>query len=260
MEKKFSKIKLRIHEHLEYIEMSKRAFYQKTGISNGTLDKKTGLSEDNLEKYISAFPEINLHWLIHGKGEMFKTERYKNDVKPGVIGEPEVIKFEDNGKANVVMLSTKAASELATNLDNASYFESQPHFHFPILPDKDTPYICIEAEGDSMHPTVKHKDWVIGERIFDVSNLKEDCVHILLTSEGPVIKRLSNRIEERSKIVCQSDNCDYSSYEVEIGDVLAVYRAKFNLSADFSNLNAQHEMRRDIDYLKNEIEKLKGKK
>ena len=77
---------------------------------------------------------------------MFKRERYKNDVKSGVVHEPEIIKFKDNGKANVVMLSTQAASELAANLDNASYFESQPHFHFPILPNKEVPYICIEAE------------------------------------------------------------------------------------------------------------------
>lgn len=192
------------------------------------------------------------------KGQNTKNERYKNQPSASLIQEPSVI-TPDDGKSNIVMLSSKAAAGLPANLDNVEYFNAQPHFHFPSLPDVGVPYISIEADGDSMHPTVKHRDWVIGERLLDLNNLKEGYVHIIVTTEGTAIKRLLNRIEQRKKVVCKSDNWSYPTYEVEIADVLAIYRAKYKFSADFANLNAQEEIRRDIEELKRDMELLKGK-
>lgn len=74
MEQIFSKIKLRILEHIDLKGINKRQFYIKTGISNGVLDKKTGLNESSIEKYLNAFPEINPTWLLTGKGNMFNNE------------------------------------------------------------------------------------------------------------------------------------------------------------------------------------------
>lgn len=52
--------------------ISKYEFYQKTGISNGILSQKNGLSEDNILKFLSYFTDINPEWLLTGKGEMLK--------------------------------------------------------------------------------------------------------------------------------------------------------------------------------------------
>lgn len=71
MEQNFSKIKERILQHIDSVNISKRKFYAHTGISNGVLDKKTGLTEENIERYISAYPEINPSWLITGEGNMY---------------------------------------------------------------------------------------------------------------------------------------------------------------------------------------------
>jgi len=71
----FSMGKERIIQFIEYKGLSKNKFYIETGISNGTLDKKTGISTDTIEKLYSSFPEINLEWLLTGKGEMIKQDR-----------------------------------------------------------------------------------------------------------------------------------------------------------------------------------------
>lgn len=71
MEQNISKIKERILQHIEKEGISKRKFYAHTGISNGVLDKATGLTEENIDRYLSAYPEINPTWVVTGDGEMY---------------------------------------------------------------------------------------------------------------------------------------------------------------------------------------------
>ena len=67
-------MKERILQFIEYKKISKNKFYKETGLSNGILDKQGGISSDSLEKIYCVYPEINLDWLLTGKGEMFKKE------------------------------------------------------------------------------------------------------------------------------------------------------------------------------------------
>ena len=84
MERFYSKIKSRILKHIEDKGISKRQFYIETGISNGVLDKKTGLTELNIEKYLNTYEEINPTWLLTGKGNMYTDNRNEiNDIKQG---------------------------------------------------------------------------------------------------------------------------------------------------------------------------------
>ncbi|WP_430410853.1 hypothetical protein [Kordia sp.] len=82
MERFYSKIKSRILKHIEDKGISKRQFYIETGISNGVLDKKTGLTELNIEKYLNTYEEINPTWLLTGKGNMYTDNRNEtNDIE-----------------------------------------------------------------------------------------------------------------------------------------------------------------------------------
>ena len=65
-----SPIKERILAFVDIQGISKRVFYSKTGISRGTLESKTGITEETLAKFIAIFPQINISWLLLGKGEM----------------------------------------------------------------------------------------------------------------------------------------------------------------------------------------------
>lgn len=76
MQKK-SLIKENIVKTLEFKGISKYKFYQENGISRGVLDQKTGISEDNIARFLAYFPEINPNWLITGKGEMLLSKSEK---------------------------------------------------------------------------------------------------------------------------------------------------------------------------------------
>ena len=71
--REFSVIKQNILLFIERQDISKYELYKKTGISNGTLSQKGGMSEENIIKFISVYREVSAEWLLTGKGEMLKS-------------------------------------------------------------------------------------------------------------------------------------------------------------------------------------------
>lgn len=69
-EQKVSPIKQRILYFANTLGVSKREFYKKIGVSRGTLESNTGITEETLAKFIDVFPNISVDWLLTGKGEM----------------------------------------------------------------------------------------------------------------------------------------------------------------------------------------------
>lgn len=63
--------------------ITKNKFYMQTGISNGTLDKKSGVTGDTITKIHAAYSDLNLDWLIAGEGEMLKSSVFSihSDLK-----------------------------------------------------------------------------------------------------------------------------------------------------------------------------------
>lgn len=71
-EQNISPVKRRILYFIDSLLISKREFYSKTGISRGTLESNTGITEDTMAKFIATFPEVSLDWLILGEGDMIR--------------------------------------------------------------------------------------------------------------------------------------------------------------------------------------------
>lgn len=83
-----SQIKQNILLYIDFIGISKYDFYRRTGITRGVLDQPTGISEDNIAKFIAYFAEVNIEWLITGKGNMLKknvTPMCNPNMKPQLI-------------------------------------------------------------------------------------------------------------------------------------------------------------------------------
>ena len=69
---------IRIKQYLDLKGISVRAFELKCGFSNGSFASqlKNGktIGIDRLENILNAFPDINIEWLLTGKGSMAKTD------------------------------------------------------------------------------------------------------------------------------------------------------------------------------------------
>jgi hypothetical protein len=67
-----SLIKKNILKYLENKGITKYRFYKETGVTRGILDQNNGMSEENTARIIAYYGDINLEWLLTGKGSMLK--------------------------------------------------------------------------------------------------------------------------------------------------------------------------------------------
>lgn len=77
---KISPIKQRILDFADSLGISKREFYSRIGVSRGTLEAKTGITEDILAKFIAMYPDVSIEWLMTGEGEMIRHMQKVGDV------------------------------------------------------------------------------------------------------------------------------------------------------------------------------------
>lgn len=83
---KISPIKERILKFADTLDISRREFYKKTGISRGTLESSTGITEDTLAKFIATFGELSPEWILTGRGEMLRN----NDTIQSISGNSNI--------------------------------------------------------------------------------------------------------------------------------------------------------------------------
>ena len=71
----------------DYYNISSREFSRKIGRSEGYSNTASNITVDVLKNILDVFPDIDVHWLITGKGEMIKKE--ENEFSSDTI---EIIK------------------------------------------------------------------------------------------------------------------------------------------------------------------------
>ncbi|KAA5533991.1 helix-turn-helix transcriptional regulator [Paenimyroides baculatum] len=144
-------------QFLEYKGITKNKFYVETGISNGTLDKVSGLSLETVEKFYNVYPEINPDWLITGKGEMIKSEKNLNIIsnnrktKDGKVDEQEIPLYDFEATAGLKDLFNSDSPRKV--LDTIK---------IPNIPKCDG---AISVTGDSMYPLLKSGDIVLYKQV-----------------------------------------------------------------------------------------------
>ena len=117
--REFSLVKQNILYFIEKQNISKYELYQKTGISNGVLSQKGGMSEENTIKFLSFYTEVSADWLLTGKGEMLKTsaqnitQKGNTNVNNGhnVSGQGNIIKQTNDELMEIIREKDKQIAE-----------------------------------------------------------------------------------------------------------------------------------------------------
>lgn len=127
-----SPIKQNILLYLEKKGITQYEFYKQTGVTRGVLGQNNGISEDNLTKFLAYYKDVNIEWLLTGKGNMLKEQERQNSslinteslniertptVKQLPIGEiphiPAAIPFAEaarNGLNPIPLVTTRVAA------------------------------------------------------------------------------------------------------------------------------------------------------
>lgn len=253
-----------------------KTFIESTGLSNNKFGEKTGLSGaqisymvsskkkfgiDKLLNILNEFPALNSEWLLKGEGDMLLDPNKKEKATPAnllSVSVPQVVTVDQAGRNNIIEIDAQAAAGFPANINNPEYFKERPSFSLPSPQFRNGTFICIQASGDSMHPTIYHHDWLIAEFVENpAETIREGYVHVVVTHEGVVVKRVLNRIQERGKLVMQSDNSQYPTYEEDVSNVLQVYKVTAKLT--YILRNEQADLRSDVNVLRGELTQLQAR-
>jgi DNA-binding XRE family transcriptional regulator len=172
---------------------------------------------------------------------------------------PKVVVVDSEGNNTIVRIDHKAAAGLPAHIDDADFYKQLPAFTLPFQQFNSGDWICLQVTGESMHPTVINMDWIICKRIYNLNDIRDGYVHILVTSDGVVCKRLLNRSVERNTIVCQSDNWTYPTYEVDLPEVIAIYSASLKMSSNFTDYGKADRLFSKLEKLEEAYQNLESK-
>lgn len=223
LQQNISPIKQRILYFAGTLGISKRDFYSKIGVSRGTLESKTGITEDVLTKFFATFPEVNVEWIMSGIGDMIKTKRtpevIMSDFEPFSKG-------KDNKKTTVtqsvgnIFIDTRpripfdaAAGTLSAAISPVSDNDCEQIPVIPTFPHYD---FSIIARGDSMVPEFQSGDELACAFVKESSFVQWGRAHILDTTQGVILKKIFNR---EGTILCRSINPDYPDIEIPKEDI-----------------------------------------
>lgn len=155
----------RVLQFIEYKGISKTIFLNETNIKRGFLDKdklSASVSDLLLEKIIKTYPEIDLLWLITGKGGMLKKGLvYEPDSKKSL----ELQSYSEFPPIPVYTLDT------VTNASHPVYNgpkDAESVLLIPHMPNCDA---ALYIHTDTMYPILRTGDIVCYKRIADVNNI-----------------------------------------------------------------------------------------
>lgn len=157
--------KNRVLQFIEYKGISKTTFLNETNIKRGFLDKdklNASVSDQLLEKITQTYPEIDLLWLITGKGNMLKKE----------------FAFEANYKASLDAQSYGDSPAVPVYTLDAITNASHPVYNGPkepettlIVPHMPNCDAALYIHTDTMYPILRTGDIVCYKRLYDLDNI-----------------------------------------------------------------------------------------
>lgn len=203
----FSTQKERILQFIDYKGISKNKFYIETGISNGVLDKKSGLSMETIEKFYSTYPEINPEWLLTGKGNMFKEQ---NDLPMAI---PTY-----NPDEEIPLIPSEAMGGVASGEISILELDCE-RYVIPMFKGAD---FLIPVKGSSMIPKYNSGDIVACKKVpMQDIFFQWNKVYVLDTNQGAIIKRVA-KSEEKDCIKIVSENPNYEPFDLHLSQIYSI--------------------------------------
>jgi phage repressor protein C with HTH and peptisase S24 domain len=230
---KKSTIKQNILQYVDYLGITKYTFYKNTGITRGVLDQDTGMSEENIARFLAQYPDVNPDWLIFGSGEMLKTKSTKF-----LTIEKGQEKVQEKGSKRKVQKTLPFNDEMVTSDIGIPYYEDL-HVAAGDIPAvfsnaKPTSYInlpqikdcqaVLPVMGGSMKGVVESGDLIAIKEIKSRNEFDPSLPYLIITDEHRMIKYL--RVDEDDENIIWAESTNHSRIRLHVDNIKMVYAIK----------------------------------
>ena len=159
-----SPIKRKILLFLSENGISQYDFYRKTGITRGILGQNNGISEDNMARFLAAYPQVSVEWLLTGRGSMLRDQDIQ--LATPVVKEQFHLRTDHKvGLQSIPLYELDATAGLVELFSDQARQTPISHIQIPDLPPCDG---ALYVRGDSMYPLLKSGDIVLYKQVHDM--------------------------------------------------------------------------------------------
>lgn len=232
----------RLDLFIKHLGITPYAFESTVGVSKGSISKPIEnhrtIGSEAIGKIFDKYPDLNLEWLIAGKGEMFKNivdKSHKNDLLDKVTSK----KTLSTPSSMEVKDSEVIYDDPVRNPGSVPFYESDA-FGGPVPVFNDTPEVpstyiyfpgfedcsfALRASGDSMEDKIHAGDIIACKEIQNKNIISYGDMYLVITKEHRLIK-IIRRGAQRNAIILRSYNKDYDDIDLMLEDVLGLYLIK----------------------------------
>ena len=167
-----------------------------------------------------------------------------------------VTTVDASGSDNISLVNTRvAAGYAAGGFTEREFVQTLPAFSLPDKAFKNGTFRAFQVSGDSMLPTLFAGDWVICRFIEQWDrDIRDTFVHVIVTEERPLVKRLLNRLNDRGQVCALSDNPAYPTQFIERDEVREVWVAVGRLSRQFAN--PAYDIVKEVSRTRSDVDEL----
>lgn len=226
-----------------------RAFEAQAGLTNGiistALKRKSDLSWDSVSKIVDTYEDIDIEWLITGKGEMLKSDReetfaapvasptttvnkadYNFDYDLPSTEEFEYINNDNNGKVPIVSELNFAISDP----DEPLKIRAEDYYYVKEFRNAD---FMLRISGDYMAPKYRSGDLIACRHDRYNTFYQWGRIYALLTcSLGLIVGRVYEHRQNTIFITVKPENPAYPEWEIPIDEVAKAALVVGSISLD----------------------------
>ena len=185
---------------------------------------------------LASFPEVSADWLLMGHGAMLRADA-TDSAKPAAtlqlvmrVDKVAMVTVDDKGVENTVLVPIPAQAGYSMAHNEAVYLQQFGTYKIPGFELGE--FRAFEAAGDSMAPTINHRDVVVASRVEELRLLEPGEVHVVITAESVMLKRIKNRPRaDDSEVLLHSDNPQRLPYWMETCDIIELWRVRGYVSS-----------------------------
>lgn len=232
----------RIRQLLEHYKLSTYQANEKLGYSRSSklykvLSNEVRPGYETLLEIITAFPEVSAAWLLSGSGPMLESATPTAptpDPAAGASravnsGEVLTITVDSKGNENTELVPVQAQAGYGLQHNEAVYLQDLPKYRIPGF--EHGTHRAFEVAGDSMEPTLNHRDVVVASYLDNWRLLEPDDIYVVVTAESVMLKRIKERITNRDMtVLLHSDNPHRKPYPMDAADIAQLWRVRGYIS------------------------------
>ena len=242
----------RIKQLFEHYRLSTYEANQKLGYARSSKLYKV-LSGDVKPSYetttdlLSAFPEVSAEWLLMGKGPMLRSAQPEPSAQADPIELPKpamqlqravfsnaqihTVTVDRTGNESTMLVPLAVQAGYPTLCNEAVYLQDMKSYELPGFEYGE--YRAFEVDGDSMHPTFRHRDIVVCKHVDRLDLLKPDECYVIVTLENLLLKRIPAVItDRRGMFELHSDNPAFKPYKLPVADLQQLWIVRGYLSTN----------------------------